>query len=265
MPAAHDPRARFISLGAGVQSSAMLLMYDVGVLPGPTPIGALFADTGWEPQAVYDQLAYLQRTVRRIPIHVVDGPRIREQLVEHAAGRGRFASPPLYVRSADGDRGQLRRQCTREFKVDPMRRWLRDAGYGPRRPVVQLLGITLDEFERMRPSRVKWTAVAWPLIAARLTRAACLSWLAEHGHPEPPKSACIGCPYRSKHGWAALTESERADAVEVDAAIRRLPGMRGEVFLHRDCRALSEVDLRSPGEQGQLSILDGECGGICGS
>jgi len=264
MPPANDTRPQFVSLGAGVQSSALLLMLDAGELPGPLPAAALFADTGWEPAAVYEQLSYLERTVKRIPIHRVNAGNIRQQLLDHAAGRARFASPPLYVQAPNGvDSGQLRRQCTREFKIDPMRRWLRSRGYGPKRPVVQLLGITRDESERMSPIRVKWAAVAWPLIAAGLTRASCLAWLKEHGHPEPPKSACIGCPFRSRFGWSTLTPAERSDGIQVDAAIRHLPKMRGDVYLHRDCRPLSEIDLRSPEERGQLSVLDGECGGWC--
>jgi hypothetical protein len=259
----HKTRPRFVSLGAGVQSSALLLMLDAGELPGPLPEAALFADTGWEPAAVYDQLDYLERTVRRIPIHRVSAGSIRDQLLDHAAGRGRFASPPLHIRAPNGDQGKLRRQCTREFKIEPIRRWLRERGYGPKRPVLQLLGITLDEVERMSPSRVKWTAVAWPLIDARMTRASCLAWMENHGHPEPPKSACIGCPFRSRFGWGTLTPSERDDAIEVDAAIRHLPKMHGTVYLHRECRPLSEIDLRSPEERGQLSVLDGECGGWC--
>lgn len=264
IPALDDPRPQFVSLGAGVQSSALLLMLDAGELPGRLPDAALFADTGWEPAAVYQQLVYLEHTVRRIPIHRVSVGNMRQQLLDHAAGRARFASPPLYVRAPDGAAtGQLRRQCTREFKIDPMLSWLRRRGYGPKRPVVQLLGITLDESERMSPSRVKWASVAWPLIHHRMTRASCLAWLREHGHPEPPKSACIGCPFRSKFGWSTLTPAERRDAIEVDAAIRHLPQMSGSTYLHRDCRPLSEIDLRSPHERGQLSVLDGECGGWC--
>jgi hypothetical protein len=266
VPSADDPRPQFVSLGAGVQSSALLLMLDTGALPGPRPAAALFADTGWEPESVYRHLAYLERTVKRIPIHRVSAGSMRQQLLDHAAGRSRFASPPLYVRHpGDKGHGQLRRQCTREFKIEPMLAWLRQHGYGRRRPVVQLLGITLDEIERISPSRVKWASVAWPLVHHRLTRASCLAWLEDHGHPEPPKSACIGCPFRSRFGWSTLTPAERQDAIEVDAAIRHLPQMVSSTYLHRDCRPLSEIDLRSPCERGQLSILDGECGGWCAS
>lgn len=264
IPPAGDSRPQFLSLGAGVQSSALLLMLDSGALPGRLPHAALFADTGWEPAAVYQQVAYLERTVKRIPVHRVSAGNIRAQLLDHAAGRSRFASPPLYVRHSRGRRfGQLRRQCTREFKIEPILAWLRQRGYGRSRPVVQLLGITLDEIERVAPSRIRWASAAWPLVHHRLTRASCLAWLQQHGHPEPPKSACIGCPYRSRFGWSTLTEAERQDAIEVDAAIRHLPQMAGSTYLHRDCEPLSEIDLRSPVERGQLSILDGECGGWC--
>jgi 3'-phosphoadenosine 5'-phosphosulfate sulfotransferase (PAPS reductase)/FAD synthetase len=62
-PSALSESPRFVSFGVGVQSSAMLLMLDAGELPGPLPEAALFADTGWEPDAVYRQLDYLKRTV----------------------------------------------------------------------------------------------------------------------------------------------------------------------------------------------------------
>ena len=47
-----------ISLGAGVQSTTMALMAAHGEIE-PMPDCAIFADTGDEPQAVYDHLAWL--------------------------------------------------------------------------------------------------------------------------------------------------------------------------------------------------------------
>ncbi len=51
-------RLRALSLGAGVQSTTMALMAAHGEI-GPMPDCAIFADTGWEPKAVYDHLAWL--------------------------------------------------------------------------------------------------------------------------------------------------------------------------------------------------------------
>lgn len=51
-------RLRALSLGAGVQSTTMALMAAHGEI-GPMPDCAIFADTGWEPKAVYDHLSWL--------------------------------------------------------------------------------------------------------------------------------------------------------------------------------------------------------------
>jgi hypothetical protein len=49
------PVLRLLSLGAGVQSTAVLLLACDGVIPCFDH--ALFADTGWEPRQVYENLA----------------------------------------------------------------------------------------------------------------------------------------------------------------------------------------------------------------
>jgi hypothetical protein len=49
---------RVISLGAGVQSTTMALMAAHGETT-PMPDCAIFADTGWEPKAVYGHLRWL--------------------------------------------------------------------------------------------------------------------------------------------------------------------------------------------------------------
>jgi len=59
-----------ISLGAGVQSTTMALMAAHGEI-APMPDCAIFADTGWEPRAVYEHLAWLRSPgVLPFPVHV---------------------------------------------------------------------------------------------------------------------------------------------------------------------------------------------------
>lgn len=57
--------------------------------------------------------------------------------------------------------------------------------------VIQYLGITIDEIQRMKPSEVAWSRHEFPLIDKRMNRAACSAWLKKAGLPEPPKSACV--------------------------------------------------------------------------
>lgn len=95
---------KVISLGAGVQSSAMLLMALEGRF-GDLPDCAVFADTLWEPKAVYRWLEDLEREVAPFPIHRVTAGDIRADAiagtVPSMSGRtaSRFASMPFYLQT----------------------------------------------------------------------------------------------------------------------------------------------------------------------
>ncbi|RWN48868.1 hypothetical protein [Mesorhizobium sp.] len=269
-------RLRVLSLGAGVQSTTLALMAAHGHF-GPLDC-AIFADTGWEPAAVYEHLRWLMSPdVLPFPVHIVSARNLRESLI--AAGNGkRWASIPAFTRTVDRrgnvSIGMIRRQCTTTSKIEPIRRKVRElAGLtrkrSPTYPVVhQWLGISMDEVVRMKPSRAAWQLNRFPLIESRMTRKDCLAWLKSHGYPKPPKSACIGCPFHSDAMWRSMRNNDRAawdDAVEVDRAIRTgLRGIRGEVFLHRSGVPLDEADLSTAADHGQLDLWPNECEGMCG-
>lgn len=163
--------------------------------------------------------------------------------------------------------GTLRRQCTREYKIDPITRHLRSLGYGPKQHVTQYMGISLDEIQRMKPTRIAWQHAAWPLIDKRMTRADCHTWLTDHGWTAP-RSACIGCPYHSDHEWRRIRDTDPdawADAIAFDEYIRtNLPGLDGEAYLHRQRVPLADVDLTTAEDAGQTNLFDAECEGMCG-
>ncbi|RWO03956.1 MAG: hypothetical protein EOS07_31385, partial [Mesorhizobium sp.] len=239
---------------------------------------AIFADTGWEPAAVYEHLRWLMSpNVLPFPVHIVSARNLRESLI--AAGNGkRWASIPAFTRTVDRrgnvSIGMIRRQCTTTSKIEPIRRKVRElAGLtrkrSPTYPVVhQWLGISMDEVVRMKPSRAAWQLNRFPLIESRMTRKDCLDWLKSHGYPKPPKGACIGCPFYSDAMWRSMRNNDPAawdDAVEVDRAIRTgLRGIRGEVFLHRSGVPLDEADLSTAADHGQLDVWPNECEGMCG-
>jgi hypothetical protein len=210
------------------------------------------------------------------PIHIVSGCNIRTDLLAASQG-GRWTSIPAFTRSIKGvcyEIGMIRRQCTKDYKIVPIRRVARSlAGLTGRRspdhPVVeQWIGISLDEASRMKPSFERWRANRWPLIERLMTRRDCLRWLARHDYPVPPKSSCIGCPFHSDDLWRRMRDDDPAawsDAVLIDHAIRTgLRGIRGEVFLHHSAVPLEEADLSTPAESGQLDLFGNECEGLCG-
>ena len=295
-------RLRALSLGAGVQSTTMALMAAHREIE-PMPDCAIFADTGWEPHAVYGHLAWLMSpNVLPFPVHIVSAGSMREQLAAASAGR-RWASIPAFVKTVvpagseapvfdadeEGDLieigqrrtttetvsiGMIRRQCTTEFKIVPIRRKVRElAGLTRKRSpdhavVEQWIGISTDEIIRAKPSFEKWQIKRFPLIDKRMSRQDCLGWLRRHDYPDPPKSACIGCPFHDDSRWRFMRDHDPvawADAVEVDRALRTgLRGIRGEVFLHRSCVPLDETDLSTLADHGQLDLWPNECEGVCG-
>jgi hypothetical protein len=262
-----------ISLGAGVQSSTMALMAAHGEIT-PMPNCAIFADTQWEPKRVYEHLDWLC-TVLPFPVHRVTGGNIREHMLASSttsSSRKRFASAPWHIVNPDGSFGLSRRQCTKEFKLEPLAKKQRElAGYKPRQrmpknTVEVWIGISTDEAMRMKPAWNRWAVNRWPLIEKRMNRGDCLAWLDRNRYPTPPKSSCIGCPFHNATEWREIKKNaiEWQEAVSVDSAIRHAFKMKGTQFMHSSHKPLSEVDLSTPEDRGQLNLFNNECEGMCG-
>lgn len=260
-------RPAVISLGAGVQSSALLLMAAEGRF-GPPPELAIFADTQGEPSEVYTYLSYLRRTVGE-RIQIVEGTAgdLRQDILDTVGGeKNRVSSPPLYLINEDGTHGFSLRKCTRDYKVRVVERTARAHGYGPKNPIDSWQGISLDEVERMKENKTSWVTNRYPLVEEGLTRHACQQWLVDNGHPAAPKSACFYCPYQSNARWRRLRDESPDEwnaAVELDRAVRHMPGMKGEGYLHAQRVPLDEVDLSTAEDRGQLTFAS-ECEGMCG-
>jgi hypothetical protein len=119
----HPPALRILSLGAGVQSTTLLMLAADGTLPALD--AAVFADTGWEPAAVYEHLDRLEAEVARpagIPIYRVSSGRIQDDVLDPDKQR----SLPAHTRDPEtGEDGMLNRRCTQTYKLTPILRQAR--------------------------------------------------------------------------------------------------------------------------------------------
>lgn len=263
-----------ISLGWGIQSFTIAAMVAVGELE-PVDV-ALHADTTHERRDTYTFAQRWTPWLEQRGVRVVTvGDPTQASTVRSAAtgipgfpvthplpGGGKRVMIPAYTATERG--GMLRRQCTRQWKVVPMRRWLRVNRNGQR--VDQWLGISLDEVQRMRDSDVKYISHRYPLVDLRMTRHDCVRWLERHGLEVPPKSACVFCPFHDMAAWRELKQRGGEDwyqAVEVDETIRHARPPYS-LFVHPARIPLVNVDLRTPEDRGQLSLWDTECAGVCG-
>ncbi|WP_078078836.1 hypothetical protein [Streptomyces niveus] len=223
---------------------------------------AIFADTGWEPKAVYDHLDRLEKEIAGpagIPIFRVSSGNIRNDALDPDH---RFASMPLHILNKDGRAGMTRRQCTGEYKIKPIKKKVRELlgyPYPTRIPkgvfVEQWVGISTDEFHRAKDSDVKYMRNRHPLITdMNWSRSDCVRYLTSRGLADTPKSSCLGCPFHGNAQWRHIrntSPSEWTDVVEFDAAIRQGNAratasgnqLLGQAFLHRSRVPLSDAPI----------------------
>ena len=181
---------RILNLGAGVQSTTLALMgvknweYWSASEPLPYPqVGlidlALFADTQGEPKAVYAHLEWLKPICEKwFPIQTLSRGSLSDNLMNGMNQVGRCVSIPAFTSDGSSDIGITRRQCTTEYKVKVIERYIRREVLGlnlgqpaPRdNGITQLMGLSYDETARV--IRVK----------ARFTRTALGRWLSALGH-----------------------------------------------------------------------------------
>ena len=288
-----NPRLRVLSLGGGVQSATLSLLVQRGGFV-PRPDVAVFADTGWERDRTLEMVAWIASAVDWPVVRVTatrrDGSEanIRDDLMagRNSTGQPFVAVPQFTVDHSDGSRGMGRRQCTREYKVDPILHGVRRLlGVAPRGRVKQgwsvetWSGLSTDEYWRLKPRRVRWERQRQPLMEMGMTRSDCVLYWNAHAPASAPvlgRSSCIGCPFHAAGDWTELArEMPEAlrDAAEVEKAMNdschRLTGVDHiDNFLHR--RRVPLLEAVSQDMSGQpWDAADGEggfneeCEGIC--
>lgn len=282
----HYP-LHILNLGAGVQSTALYLLFMTGKIQ---PLDyAIFADTGEEPQAVYAHLQYL-KSLGGPEILVRSKGKLGDDLSRGVNSTGqRFASIPAFTGKDGKPCGMLRRQCSKEYKTAVIDRAIRREilGMKPRQrvpkgiTVTQYFGISADEAGRARriadhfAAQTKWAMPRFPLLERNATRADCLRFLTSRVPHQTPRSACVFCPYHSDAEWLHIRNGGGLDwdrALEIDDTLR-VPGnilnrnLQQQLFLHRSRRPLRDVEFdatRDPREA-QLSMsFWAECEGVCG-
>lgn len=240
----------YISLGAGVESSALLAMSSFAAHGVPKSEMAIFADTQDEPDWVYRQLAALDK-LSPIPIVRVTAGKLSDDPIIRV---------PAFVPNDRGGVGPLTQNCTRDYKTSVIRREahriIRQRG---QKTATCLIGISVGEADRQKASGLQWLEHQHPLVDAALTKSACARYLRSVGWPVPRKSACVFCPWRSDRGWRELKEHdpdgfERA-AIYDDFVFRERKG-----HVHKSMIPLREIDFSND----QIEMFSNECEGVCG-
>ena len=263
---------KVLSLGAGVQSSTLALMMEMGEIEKPDV--AIFSDTMSEPKKVMEWLEYLKTQVS-FPIHIVSKGNLRQDTLDAAQGIGKYKYVTIHVYTVNAEtkkKGLLRRQCTGDYKILPVNAEVRKC-LGLKRyqhikkgtQVDMYMGISYDEVTRMRTNQVKYINNKYPLVDLKMRRQDCIEWMEKNNYPKPPRSACTFCPYHSDKEWKLVRENKKEwdDVIALDKAIRHgTKKPEDEIFLHRSCKPIDEVDFDEKSDQ--YNMFENDCQGMCG-
>lgn len=285
-------------MGAGVQSSTLALMAAKSEIT-PMPDFAVFADTQAEPESVYRWLDWLEQQLP-FPVYRVTRGNLAEDGLEirTSGNTGKTylrTLIPLFTRPREtkqpvlnwglnknelnefeleraGKRGKLWRKCTRDYKIEAIERFVKkelNIGRGEKQiKAIQWIGISTDEAVRIKQSETAWSEFRHPLIEVNMSRQDCLDWMEKNHYPQPPRSACVFCPYHSDAEWLRMKAEEPfefAKAVkwekDCQTAALNQEALQDMPFLHDSCKPLDEVEFDATKGKYRFS---NECVGICG-
>lgn len=266
-----------------MQSTALLLLSAEGKLPKLDY--AIFADTGWEVQAIYDHLDRLEKEVAEPAgikiIRAKASGNIRDDMMSTEIKPN--GSIPVYAMKANGKPGLTPRQCTRHYKVRPVEREIRKlmgAKVGPSGRLARVpkksmenipnlwIGISTDEFHRAKDSPQNYIKHKFPLIMdMNWTRDDCMEYITSKGFGNTIKSSCVCCLFRGNNGYRDIKENHPEEwdkLVEFDDSLRKDPQpkfiarLNTQIYLHKSGVPLRDAQL-SKDEESTFSCSPWTC------
>lgn len=267
---------RTVSYGGGVQSTALLVLAAQRVIDFPIFLMANVGNDSEDPLT----LEYVERHAKpyaarhAIELHVLDRVR-RTGEVETLYGRlmrDGSRSLPIPVRMSNGAPGT--RNCTADFKIAVIGKWLKAHGASETSKAVVGIGISLDEIGRVNKRRaMPYEEPVYPLLdhTPALRRTDCQTIITAAGLPIPPKSSCYFCPFHRPSTWAEMRRDRpelfaKACHLEDTLNARRDLLDKDHVYLTRFARPLAELNAAQdylPGLD-HVDLDDAECdNGVC--
>ena len=183
----------YLSLGAGVDTTAILLMPDI---MDKTDF-VMFADTCGENPETYEYIdKYIKPYLEKIqkPLIIVHGEEKVNGKIETNMEMAYLGWKMIPVR--------FMRHCTDKWKIRPMHKYLQ-SNY-PDDSLRVIIGFAFDEIQRVNTTRWQDQETWFPLIDKKMTRDDCKKYILKQGFPVPPKSGCFYCPFQRLDQWKNL-------------------------------------------------------------
>ena len=254
----------------------------------PAVEAGIFADTGAEPEAVYEWLDWLKSAVS-FPIYKAKiGDLYWHTLwfLNNMPLVDDGLSIPFFTKTnTKRGVGMMVRQCTYNYKILPVTMKIRNLLNVKKHKKINkkigdqgidlLLGISYDEVLRIKQNKNKYFNNVYPLVDLKINRQDCIDWIKKNYNKTPPRSSCIFCPYHSNKEWLRIKENKNDwdKLIKFDRGLRdnkdwwghgkRDTRNKNNLYLHRSCKPLEEIDFKNTNDN-QSNFVESCEEGYCG-
>jgi hypothetical protein len=255
------------SYGGGVQSTAALVLAAERTIDFPLFLFANVGEDSENPRTLDFVEEFAKPYAARMGIELVElhkYTRYGEPITIRSwlDRTERSVGIPVYM--ANGAPGN--RLCTYRFKIIVVDKELKRRGVTKHEKAVLGLGISTDEWKRMRKAKDDDVKVfAYPLIDLDLDREACTRLIERAGLPVPPKSSCYFCPFHRIGEWQDMRRNEPdlfAKSVALEDMLNERRAVLGKdaVYLTNRKKPLSDAIAITDSDEGETSC---DIGGYC--
>lgn len=222
----------FISFSGGVESSTMCVLFG-------DKADAIFADTGFEHQQIYDRIELVEKWVQNFH---------RPDFKIHKVKNKKYGTLPEYIKSSHFYPNFKTRYCTRMFKIEPIDNYLKqfkDEG------AEIMVGLNYDEIDLRTGSHglLPFVKYSYPLADNRISREGCYIILDKAGlrpnfPPYMKRGGCIGCYFKSEKEYEAmalLNPKEFQEVQDIEEHINANCDKRNKRFTILKKRSMAEI------------------------
>ena len=221
--------------GGGIDSTAIAVLIIQGVIPKPD--FAYMTDCGYEPHYVMDYVRSItQKKMGGIGVNleIINSRDYTTVKIINKHG----VTIPAYTKNKNGETIKLKTRCSNGWKLTPAIKWLKSNGVKRMRNIV---GIAVEERNRMKTPNVKWIEYDYPLVNLNLSRRDCKKIIHEAGWPMPERSSCVMCPHQTDNEWLDIKEKYGGDFERAVIVERDMHRTEPNVYLHKSCVPLDQV------------------------
>lgn len=255
---------KILSCGAGMQSIALALMscenkkYGIKYQQVPVYDAVIFCDLGHEPPWVYKQVEFIKKACEdvQIPFYILDTHLYQDYMDNF--GKKRVVSIPFWSIDENGKKGRMRRNCTLDYKINIIAKFVRInlIGYrkGQRIKPEDIkahemhLGFSFEESNRCKENPHKMFVNRFPLMDMKLTRADNYKYILEQWGLDTKASACNICPFHTNYFFGYIKNNHKRDYQDIlkfdEVLEKEQPNtkIRSKLFISKSRKRIKDLD-----------------------